>query len=252
MMRAIPLIAFLLLGLLVRPGWALNYSYGGGGNCADIHTTICFFEEFTGGNGTTGQIGTHGWSLIGTGSYSTTTSVKNDFGVGNILTGGALNNAVGLFSNGVNPIIDLAFQSIKVEMRALADVTSFGNYRLGLTSNTAPAVALNSGVYFETLAGETTWFCVTRNAGAQTRTNTGISNVAPPPDASIGFLQRFMLEKVPAGWRCTVEGTSVTNTTNFPSSGQQNLFLSVHNSGTAEVDDMEIDYFFLQLGGVVR
>lgn len=90
-----------------------------------------------------------------------------------------------------------------------------------------------SGIYFEKLAADTNWFCVTRSAGVETRTDTGTA-------INTSF-NTFMFNKNSSGVEFRINGAvKCTHTTNVPTVG---VGFGLHLNNTAAANKtLDLDY----------
>lgn len=242
-------ISIVVLALLsaFSPAWALQY-LSGNSPCGTPSQSICVLEEFIGTNPASQNIGEWGWSIIGAGvSYGQFGIIDgmSGFGIGELRTDGILGR-VGAIHTGNNGIIDVSlYPTLELSSNYGADATANGNWRWGWTSNSSHTTFANQqGVFFETVAGESTWFCVAR-AGATTRVNIGISN-------NIGF-SKFLLQKLSAtSYQCCINGTCATVSSNVPATNLWAIFSQVANTVLAEPIFAYHDYIFVYAAGVPR
>lgn len=125
--------------------------------------------------------------------------------------------------------------------------TNTSDVRVGYVGNISSAMPPANGIYFETLAADTNWFLVTRAAGAQTRTDTGVAR----DDSST--MHKFRLRRVNGTTiGATVDaGSEVTATANIPTANAANLdpFFSIVTGATGIVD-FNIDLWRIFITGL--
>lgn len=102
----------------------------------------------------------------------------------------------------------------------------------------------SGGVYFEKLGADTNWFCVTRQAATETRTD---STIAVNTSFNIFRYQRLESSVV-----FSINNTVVcTHTTNLLTTGLSNPFTLIENSAAA-AKTLDHDYFQLRLTSLTR
>ena len=101
-----------------------------------------------------------------------------------------------------------------------------------------------SGVYLEKLDADTNWFCVTRSAAAQTRTDSGVA-------ISTSFFS-MAVTKNSSGVQFSLNGANVCSliSTNVPTDAVLPVVQIVNSAAFSKTID--IDYFQLIITGLVR
>ena len=134
---------------------------------------------------------------------------------------------------------DILFIAKRVQDDANA-TTRMGLFNAGGTTSDPPT----SGIYFERLAGDTQWFCVSRSASTQTRSTAVASS-----DTN---WHRFRLRRVDGSTiGCSIDGgTEQTNTTNIPSVATKMVMQEKTTAAAAK--SLDIDYVDLLITGLTR
>jgi len=167
-------------------------------------------EEFISGTTSSGNIGNLGWSLdlSTSGTYGLINAETNRPGLSQLATGTTIGSVPGIRLIGaVNLDTSNNFSTLYVVRLNTNDANT--QVRIGVSTN-PPTVPPTSGIYFEKLAADTNWFCVTRNGGVETRTDSG---TAITTNFTTQFIQRntsnviFILDRVQV----------CSHTTNIPS-----------------------------------
>lgn len=135
-------------------------------------SSVFISDEFYGGTTTTGNIGSIGWSL----SACTATpsgGTANNPGFYRLDTTAVINTLCRVFSQAgaINPI-NKNHSEITVARLNTNDANTI--VRIGDSDGFSASPPTN-GIYFEKLAADTNWFVVTRSAGVETRTDTGVA-----------------------------------------------------------------------------
>lgn len=167
-------------------------------------------DEFNTGTTVSGSVGNLGWSfdISTSGVVTIVNSETNRQGIIQLATGTTINSIPGLRWAGVNNL-DTAnnYSSLTITRLNTNDANTV--VRIGVSTNplTTPPT---SGIYFEKLTGDTNWFCITRNGGVQTRTD---SSTAVTTSFTKHFIRRNSASVV-----FLIDGVQVcSHTTNIPS-----------------------------------
>jgi hypothetical protein len=154
-------------------------------------------EDFDGGLAANAQVGRHGWAAVvsGSGVVSVDSSVTNHPGIYNLSTGGTINSwggislpGAGVLMPGTNVSIDYLW------VVRVIPVDANTGYNVGM-QGTQSTQAPTNGIYFQKLPGDTNYFCVCRNGGAETRVDSGVAvdtgyhnfRAVKGPTTSVGF-----------------------------------------------------------------
>jgi|GEM_PF-3343587 len=210
-------------------------------------TDLNLVDDFIGGTNATGDFGQLGWTFTN-GTYAFINGVANHPGiftlsqanvVSRLRTGGNASDTGVSFSTADNYDMDFV-------VRPSGGTVLSTIKRLGMMDNTSGSPPAN-GVYFEfsTTALDTTWQCVTRSAGTQTRTNSTIG-------VASGTWANLRIKKNGANVDFYVDGIlRCTNTTNIPTTivapviQQQDVLTTAGN-------DIDVDLFSLSITGMSR
>jgi hypothetical protein len=128
-------------------------------------------DDFLSGTATSGSVGTLGWSSAGT--ISVQSSGTNRLGFYRIDTGAtqAVQARVHL---AVSALLDPSrYTALAFHIRLNTNDANT-TIRIGAANGVSSDPPLH-GVYFEKLDGDMNWFCTTRTAGVQTRTDSGVA-----------------------------------------------------------------------------
>ena len=175
-MRKFSIKAFALLCLLVAvPAFAETVMTPAAGpvpyfDC-DYRTAICLEDDFASGGTTSGTVGRLGWVFAG-GAVAYQAGESNEAGIARRNT----TASSGVTSYMMPQVIQDVFAAGSMDVLWKArlntnDVNTTARIGAAYIINASPT----NGQYFEKLDGDTNWFCVTRAAGAQTRTDSGIA-----------------------------------------------------------------------------
>jgi hypothetical protein len=223
------------------PTDTITISASGGGGSSDL----VFEDEFMCSSTETGEVGLHGWSFTN-GSVQNANAEANHPGIATRRCGTTSGQVASFYPAGAGTTTRFLYSEWKEITFIICPVATNTDHavRVGLTSDATSNTPTN-GVYFERLAGDTTWYRVTRAASTQTRTSTGVAY-----DASWINL------------RCVKNGAQVdfyvngalngSNTTNIPADATALLpFVQViPNSTTAR--DVKLDYIKFSLSEPTR
>jgi len=207
--------------------------------CA-FQNNIYIEDDFLGGIATSGSIGQLGWNQYG-GVITSYVGIPDHPGVYQMYTTTAVGTNARLSlhrSDLVDPLRKIAFVWHIMPLASTASAT----IRAGL-GNSATEGVLDHGIYFEKLPTDSTWFCVTRSGGVQTRTDSGIE--------VSGKFTTLVMEKDEHGSRFYIDRVPVgRHTLNLPTV-LVCPWISVRNSAAVN-SIVLLDYFALKLEGIKR
>jgi hypothetical protein len=201
-----------------------------GGGLYDYTSEIKLQDDFMFGTNSSGTLGSLGWNLSG-GAVSYQASVENHIGIVRRTTS-AVSGTVSFTSpqGAGGGIPDEHAYTVTFVVRSNnADAET--TLRVGVMDDLTSAPT--DGIYFERLAADTNWFCVTRASSTETRTDTGVAG-----DTN---WHTFTIERTATSAIFTLDGTvESTQTTNLSTS---NLIPAVQMTNTAAADkSYDIDY----------
>lgn len=210
----------------------------------DYASTFFYSDEFASAIDTNGNISDLGWYFT-TGSTSFRVGEAGRPGIlrrdttaasgGNCSLWPRLTQNVGVFLPSDN------FDVVWIIRPNNIDVNT--SLRIGICNGNYAGIVPTHGAYFEKLVADTDWFCVTRNAGVQTRQNSGLAVAAA--------WTRFRVRRAGANINFSINGGVETSiNTNLPSDGQQ-LWFQISND-VAVSKTADIDYAHLLITGLVR
>lgn len=206
-----------------------------------FQSTVELQEEFLTGTNATGVIGSLGWSTAnGTVSVASTTNAP---GYTRRDTSAAAGTITATFHNNSASLVDPALNhSILWRVRVVTNdnATTVRAGEAGPVTTNPPT----GGIYFERLDTDTNWFCVTRSAGVQTRTDSTV--------ATTGNFVNLSYTRNSSGVIWSIDGVAVcgTSTTNIPTAFNL-AFTQVINTG-AVAKQLDHDYFQLRIVGLTR
>lgn len=234
----------LLVGGL--PSWVTPTSLYAGDRPLSAPATIFLQDDFLSGGTGQSSFGVYGWA--GFGSIFPQQTVAGEAGHPGILqssTGSSSGTLVG-FSLRANPAVGLFLPAETFDMVFIARLnTNDANtlVRVGLASDPSANPAA-SGIYFEKLAADTSWFGVTRAASSQNRTAALLA-------ASAGWV-KFRIRRVDSTHIAfSVNGGAETQVTLTIPTVAVAPFVQILNSAAA-TKSIDVDYFDLVLTGITR
>lgn len=204
-------------------------------------SSVYLSEEFYGGTTTTGNIGSIGWSL-GAGTATPSGGTANNPGFYRLDTTGVINTLARIFGQ-AGSINTLNKNHSEVNIVRLNTNDANTAVRIGDSDGFGTSPPTN-GIYFEKLAADTNWFVVTRAAGVETRTDTGVA-------VNTSF-NTFAFSVTSASVIFQLNYTTVaTHTTNIPTStgGLNGWFIT---NTTAASKTLDIDYWQGIFTGLAR
>lgn len=206
-------------------------------------SSIIVQEDFISGSASSGTIGRYGFSAGGPVTISGLPSIANRPGIIRMDTTAA-SGTIGRF----------VFQTTSVSITATVPHEVIWITRLNTNdANTTVRIgSLNpfglnpptSGIYFEKLDADTNWFCISREAGVQTRTDSTVA-------VNTNFTT-FFYRLTSAGAVYSIDGVAVCGTiaTNLPTTQFVPTVQIVNSAAAAKTIDM--DYFQLKYTGITR
>lgn len=207
-------------------------------NLYPYQSSVFLQDDFILGTATSGSIGAIGWS--GGGTITVRPSETNRPGIIRASTG-AVSGTVSFIS----------FNSLAITP-SLQHVINWGTRLNTIDANTTTRIGSGDpvssnpptdGIYFEKLDADTNWFCVTRAAGAQTRTDTGSA-------IAVAF-DKLEYKRTTSNVEFMIDNALVcTHTTNIPTSPISALTQIINSAAAAKTIDIE--YFQLVYTGIVR
>lgn len=140
----------------------------------DYRNSISLQDDFHTGTTAAGTIGTLGWT-VANGTSSMTGGVAGRFGLLTRTTSTTINTvAYSFLTSAISNALDPSLTHRLVFIHRLNQVDA--NTVLWTGAGNGPSLAVpDDGIYFEKRAADTNWFCVTRSAAAQTRTDSGVA-----------------------------------------------------------------------------
>lgn len=204
-----------------------------------FQSTIYLQDEFLTGNGS-GAFGSLGWSTVGATIQGSET---NRPGIMRLdTTAVAATQARMSFSN--SGALDYTIGNIQFWVARVNTNDANTLVRIGAGNSVALSPPGN-GVYFEKLDADTNWFCVTRAAAVQTRTDSTVA-------VNTSF-NTFRIARNSSGVTFSINGTSVcgTHTTNIPSTTFISPLVFIINSAAA-AKTIDVDYFQHSQSGIIR
>lgn len=201
-----------------------------------FRTTIELQDEFFTGANSNGLIGSLGWAVSG--GTSSVSSTSNAIGFLRRDTSAVAATVAATFNNTAGGLLDPGLDHALLWRVRIVTNDNATTVRVGENSQTSASPPPN-GIYFERLDTDTNWFCVTRAANVQTRTDSGVATTAN--FANLAYTRdsngvTWSIDQVP------VCGTSTTNIpTVFGSAATQ-----VINTG-AVAKQLDHDYFQIRV-----
>lgn len=205
-------------------------------------STIEIQDDFLTGINASGTVGELGWNLSG-GTNTNQASEANRLGIFRKATSAVISTISVIALYGTSAGIDPALPTVMEWAVRLNTNDANTSVRVG-SGNSAFANPPTHGIYLEKLDADTNWFCVTRAAGVQTRT-----------DSTIAITTNFVTVRTTrnsSGVQFSIGGVNVCSvmTTNIPTTFV-NPFVFIINSAAAD-KTIDLDYFQLAISGIVR
>lgn len=206
-------------------------------------SSVIIQEEFLSGTTTSGTIGAYGFA-VGGGTISGIASIANRPGIYQLDTSAVSGTIARL-------VLYLASASV-LQSNVPHDVLWISRLnnndanttvRIGSANNTSTNPPVD-GIYFEKLDGDTNWFCVTRSASVETRTDSTIA-------VTTNFV-KFYYRRAAAGVDFKIDDVAVcgTQTTNLTAVTFVPLVQIVNSAAAAKTIDT--DYFQMKYTGITR
>lgn len=204
-----------------------------------FQSTIELQDEFATGIASSGNVGNLGWNTTGT--VTAAVSVANRIGLYNLSTT-AVSGTVARINWFANNIIDPAAPTQAMFVFRANHNDANTTLRVGSVANLS-ANPPDNGIYFEKLDADTNWFCVTRSAAVQTRTDSGIA-------VSTSFVN-LTYKRNSSGAIFFIDKTQVcSQSTNIPTTFLSPIFFIINSAAAAKT--MDVDYFQIRIDGLTR
>lgn len=200
-------------------------------------------DEFISGLSTNGLIGSLGWSFAG-GTSAAISSSANRIGLYRRATGAVINTVAQTVINFASPLVlDPSLPHKQTFILSISAADADTQMRIG-SMNATGGNPPDHGIFIEKLGGDTNWFCVTRSATVQTRTDTTIA-------VDTNF-HSFTYTRNSSGVQFSIDGVNVCGvmTTNIPTTFIGPTLQMVNLAAANKQYD--IDYYQLQIFGLVR
>lgn len=194
------------------------------------HNTIVLQDDFIGGGILNGSVGQLGWSVAG--SITSQNSVANYIGIVRLDTTGVSGTPARLNFQS-SSMFDSATPYSSLWITRLDTNDANTTIRIG-AANSVAGNPPNDGIYIEKLDADTNYFCVTRSASTQTRTDSGIAVTTNFTELSRVVTATSVLFYINGVLVCT-------HTTNIPTVFTS-PFVYIINSAAA-LKSISIDYF---------
>ena len=208
-------------------------------------TRVILKDDFIKNSTETGEVGELGWTFTN-GSAPVQAAVQNRPGVMR-RTSGVTANQIATLIPAAAATTSFRFDEVKELWIVAAEVTTGADFtiRVGVMTDVSSATPTN-GMYIERLSSDTSWFGVSRAAGAQTRTAALVAD-------AVGTYRKFRLRRIDAATvGFTVDGGSeVTLTTNIPAATATLTWGLQIAPTTTTARSVDVDYLGLELN-VVR
>lgn len=202
-------------------------------------STVELQDDFISGSSGSGDIGALGW--VATGTLTNRDSETNRPGIFRLDTG-AVSGTASRISLPVSAAIDPSNNNQITWVIRLNTNDANTTLRIGLGNSVAGNPPAN-GIYFEKLAANTNWFCVTRSSSTETRTDTGVA-------ATTNFDTFFIRENSTTA-QFRLNGASVcTHSTNIPTTFVSPWVFIINTAAASKTVDL--DYVQFDLNGLSR
>jgi len=234
-------ITKILLALLLfaSPAWADGVltpaagPLGGTDDCSDHTKWECFEDSFMGGQVAPGSIGQLGWGSGGGVAATVPVSEANRVGLIQRSTGASPGQFAYIHLNWTQGGLPAGTAYLHYEFR-LNTNDSDTRFRIGAMYlvNTDPT----DGEYLEKLDADSNVFCVTRAAGTQTRTDSGVSANTVFNSADVNRTGNTAVE-------FKINGVTVCNhTANIPTAQGLTIGAQIRNNAAA-AKTFDLDHF---------
>lgn len=207
-------------------------------------STIAVQDDFISGVTTNGSIGDLGWGRSG-GATTGQAGETNRLGIFRMATSAVINTIASLFLNGSTVLnVDPALPTSLVWAVRLNTNDANTTARIGLGNTFITGNPPADGIYFEKLDADTNWFCVTRAAATETRTDSTVA-------VTTNFTT-FSYTRNSSGVQFAIGNVNVCGllTTNIPTVFS-NPGLQIVNSAAAD-KTIDFDYFEMNISGLTR
>jgi len=207
-----------------------------------LQSSVIIQEEFISGGTTNGNVGANGFGVIA-GGVSGVASIANRPGIMRLDTSAALTISRVTLYPGSNATIESNTPQEVLWIVRLNTNDANTTTRIG-SMNSPGTDPPTRGLYIEKLGGDTNWFCVAREAGAETRTDSTVA-------VDTNF-NKFFYRRSSAGVTYSINGVDVcgTITTNVPTN-TFNPAVQIVNSVAAS-KTIDLDYFEMKYTGITR
>lgn len=208
-------------------------------NLYPYQNSIFLQDDFLTGIAASGSLGTLGWNL--TGSVTAAASITNRLGFYNLSTtavSGTLARINWYANNLIDPALPTALTFIVRPNHNDTNTT----IRIGAYANVS-ANPPDNGIYFEKLDADTNWFCITRAAAVQTRTDSS---------TAVGTsFANFTYVRSSTGVAFFINGVQVcSQSTNIPTTFTSPILFIINSAAASKT--MDVDYFELKITGISR
>lgn len=212
---------------------------GGGSGPDPSDPTSPFFvrDHFLAASTESGEVGDLNWSFTN-GSMVSSGAITGRPGAITRRSGTTASQIASLHlgAAGPNTIATFANHGVNVWRFQLAN-TDLASFRFGSMTDLASNTPLN-GCYFERLSTDTNWFFVTRSAGVQTRTDTGVAT-----STGLITLRWRQISGTSVGWQ--VNGSvEQTVSTNIPAASSTLAIGSQTIPTSTTARDVTLDFFY--------
>lgn len=196
-------------------------------------------DEFATGIASSGNVGNLGWNITGT--VTAAVSATNRIGLYNLSTT-AVSGTVARINWFANNIIDPASPTRATHIFRANHNDANTTLRIGSVANLS-ANPPDNGIYFEKLDADTNWFCVTRSATVQTRTDSGIA-------VSTSFVN-LTYNRTSSGVAFFIDNVQVcSQSANIPTTFLSPIFFIINSAAAAKT--LDVDYYQIIVSGITR
>lgn len=202
-------------------------------------SSIFLQDDFVTGGTASTTIGALGWTASGT--ITRIASELNRTGLYTVSTGAVSATFAGVYWFQNTALVASQNHSIQWYIRVNTnDANTL--IRTGLMNSIVASPPTN-GIYFEKLDADTNWFCVTRNGGVETRTDSGVAVSTNFVNHAYTRNSTGVFFRIDNALVCT-HTTNVTNVAATPG-------IQILNSA-ALAKTMDLDYFQINITGITR
>lgn len=207
----------------------------------DYRNTIRLQDDCISGTATTGIICQLGWT-VGGGTNSYLALAANRYGLLQRDTSALINTIaytiLGSSTNSLDPALPHKLTYITKLNQVDVNTTVWAG-----AANSSIVSIPADGIYIEKRDADTNWFCVTRAAASQTRTDSGVA-------ITTNYV-KFELERTSANVRFMIDGALVCTHTATITTTALNPGLLIVTSAAAS-KTIVMDYFELMINGISR